>query len=31
MDKNTLGIAQFPQSDALFVEEKVTGGETASI
>jgi hypothetical protein len=31
MDKNPLGIAQFPPGDALCVEEKVIGGGTASI
>jgi hypothetical protein len=31
MDKNTLGIAQFPPGDALCAEEKVIGGGTTSI
>ena len=31
VDKNTLGTAQFPLSDALCAEERVIGGGTASI
>ena len=31
MDKNTLGIAQFPPGDVLCAEERVISGGTANI